>query len=532
MVHVGMSDSEKPYKISASQINAWNDCKRKWAWKYIAKIYPDPHPAAALGTEVHALLEEYVQTKRAWAYDNHDGTPRKAAYIAAEALAHLPPLAAAQTEVPFEYRVPGNNLIFNGYRDLLLPGVAVYDYKTTSDFRWAKTETTLLRDPQAVIYAHISIEESNVDAIDATWLYLRTRNPTAQPVTVTFTKEHAALEFSSLVTLAKEISHTHSTVSNPLALEPTPTMCRSYGGCPYQGRCNLGPVDLRKSLFTLNTPHIGIPDMSILEKLRARQAAGTPATTASPTPVPAIREEVRAEELAAAKAEASEKFPVASAKLEALKDEKAAEGEGGGVTADDLGYGPETTLLSVGYGPINPPESVFAVAASEVDIPAPIEISTEPPKAKKTRRTKAQIVADKAPEFSAPQDTVEEARAVESGAVSQEAPEDDIPSVLAAAEWPAPEGYVLYIDCRPSREIEEADDFIAEAKQQINEAASVSDYREIEYGKGTGRLSKVTQELVNAANLDSLYLCSSTPEGQAVLSALVSTALEVVRVSR
>lgn len=525
------------YKMSASQIGEFMGCERKWAFKYVAKIRPDAHPSAALGTEVHGILEQYMRDGKSWEYTNPEGTRRKAAYIAAKALDYLPPPGTAIPEQAFDFDTsrtgddsPGRPIWWNGYRDLVIPPKAgrltVVDYKTTSDFRWAKTPEDLEYDPQSVIYATTTMAEHEAQEIDLLWLYLRTQGaPQAQPVRLTMTKAHAKTQFRRLEVLARDIEETHSRTTDPLQLEPDARMCRAYGGCPFQSRCNLSLVQQRQALF-------GAPKMSFIEELKKREALK--ASTA-PVTVPV--------------AEAPAAPPVIP-----------------GVT-----FGPSWTAAPVippsVYGPVNPPESVQRVEISPIVFPDTTFQTTLPDgnvlrttpegseilsvqqiqeeKPKRTRRTKAQMA-----EAEAVKQTISVAPGVTAEDVVTSVKEslnelftpngnllvypaaETVCAALDAEEGPRPivlEGYTLYVDCLPNREVLFADMYIAEAKVQINTLFNIADYRELKFGEGQGKLATLTAALVAQAAPSELYVNTASPEGSTVLSGLVSQAREVVR---
>src|SRR5882672_3969251 len=152
-------ESEVHYKVSPSQLTTWNECERKWGFQYILKIRGPAPPSAQIGTETHAKLEAWHNTGVHWSYEPTPLDPKGiTGYIADAALEHLPPPGTGKTEAAFSFGVnydpgnPGRPLMFHGYRDLTVPpspwGPLTYvDYKTTSDFRYAKTKEDANRSP-------------------------------------------------------------------------------------------------------------------------------------------------------------------------------------------------------------------------------------------------------------------------------------------------------------------------------------------------------------------------------------------------
>lgn len=242
------------YRISASQIKTYLDCKRKWAWIYIANIRPPSGEAASFGQRTHSILEDYQKTGIAWDHTTEEGR------VARKALQFLPaPDPNALTEASFTFDTvrtgddrpvsEGRHLLFNGFIDLTLPPnyewehtspyPTIIDYKTCGTTQYALTVTTLPEDPQAVIYAYHAMAKYQTTHADLMWLYLPRRTSTPLPVKVRLDWETTKTKFRKLEVLAREIERTHDAVTDPLTLPPTESSCDKYGGCPFKGRCNL-----------------------------------------------------------------------------------------------------------------------------------------------------------------------------------------------------------------------------------------------------------------------------------------------------
>jgi len=48
-------------RLSASQIQTFTECQRKWAWRVLDGVEEPPNKAAELGGQVHAELEKYLR---------------------------------------------------------------------------------------------------------------------------------------------------------------------------------------------------------------------------------------------------------------------------------------------------------------------------------------------------------------------------------------------------------------------------------------------------------------------------------------
>jgi hypothetical protein len=312
--------------VSASQISAFEDCQRKWAWRTIAKISSPPTKAAALGTEVDSeQLQPYLRDGREFDYTRESG------YIAASALAYLPPPQSKGLVVQKKFIMPSPSwakraFAYLGYKDLwlpvssVLPGIkapetcqahedcrdhpelgracagsidipAVVDFKTTSDLKWAKDEEALRTDPQAVIYAMNALFETEAPAVDLVWIYMRTRGARkAQRTHLRVYREEVAERFAVVDRVGLQIANTRAVCTDPLTLPPNPDACSKYGGCPYRDKCNLSPSEILNTSVALSRlPPIGaLSNMAstadVLANLRKRASApsapSAPVTTA------------------------------------------------------------------------------------------------------------------------------------------------------------------------------------------------------------------------------------------------------------
>jgi hypothetical protein len=223
--------------LSPSQIDVFDQCKRKWAFQYILKIRSPPHPSAVLGSAVHAHLEQWLK------YAVPPPQDSRAGLIATKMLVNLPPPGTGAVEKKFFMETArGHN--YNGIIDwtgLHLQRPTVIDHKTTSDWRYAKSENDLHSDTQGIIYAVAGLSGFGTEEIDLFWNYGLTggRSDTKSVKTTV----HLTLVMEKFETVieetAAEVLALYKQRPNPLDLPPTPSACSAYGGCPHQQRCNL-----------------------------------------------------------------------------------------------------------------------------------------------------------------------------------------------------------------------------------------------------------------------------------------------------
>src|SRR5579859_5135929 len=190
--------------FSASRINTWTACNRKGGFQYICG-YEDPgNEDTELGTAVHEYLE--------WLHNTPGALPDRLTEIgaiAAEALPHVEDFSLERGGIAEgEFTFQGDRFAWRGAKDLVIPGRKINDYKTTGDFKHAKSPEDLLYDPQAVLYAEHEFRRAvgPRDAIDLQWLYLRKREPyAAKPVSVQMQREHTARAFAALESIAADM---------------------------------------------------------------------------------------------------------------------------------------------------------------------------------------------------------------------------------------------------------------------------------------------------------------------------------------
>lgn len=265
-------------KFSASRIGLWIACNRKAGWKYIAGYPEGEGDAQARGKRVHKILENLKRKGILPDRSTEDGA------IAAEALPHVEDLVyegengPVQLEAEYGVKCRHEWVLI---RDIMGPG-HVRDYKTTSDFKWAKTEAELLSDPQAILYAYeyFSVHPGE-DTVTLTWIYLRTKEPYGSHIVqVVMTRRHATAGFEVLERFAdrmqaaaeaapEDITERHKYI---LTLAPNESRCKDYRGCPYRRHC----TDLKPFKDPTDPINERNNHMSLLDELSAMLAEDGP----------------------------------------------------------------------------------------------------------------------------------------------------------------------------------------------------------------------------------------------------------------
>jgi hypothetical protein len=541
--------------FSASRIGTWIACNRKAGWEYFAGYRSPSTPATEKGTQVHAVLEAAVPALVAGNACEIDLTNEIGA-IAAEIVPHIPAEAiCADTQFEDQFTVQGRHT-WTGYIDLRAPGIVI-DYKTTSDFKYMKTESDLLTDPQAVLYARSEfIAHPELETVWQRWIYSRTRGAKqARMVELHATKGATAALFDVLETFADEMQAAADACppeTDPVAvhkyvltLHGNEDRCGDYGGCPHRDRCGIFFTDPNKPK---DTHH-----MSPLERLQAMTALnGGPENTLAPLPpppAPTLREVVDGHRTLTL-------VPPPNPFMTAVKTAVA------------------PALLQAG----SPPTNLFARLAAEAGIPAPggnsydagarSDIPGDPPQAaidaevaadarinppKRGRgRPKKDTVPAPAMALVAQEAPVAQAVQLDPGVAAVTAPTPapsplngpSMSEAIAAAitaGTPAPRPVVasapqispigtLYVGCMPvARNYATLDSILLQAREMIGPAAYFGGYGY----KTNGMMSEAVSKILASRRIESLVVEDPRlPEAALVLSYLRANAAETVEALR
>ncbi len=246
---LGKASSPDGDYFSASQLEAFQDCPRKWGWKYLDGIEAPPNPYAAFGLRLHRQIELYL-TK---------GTPFDLTTDAGEAamagLHYLPKPGTPGLTVEGKFILDGWGHRFLGYKDIQIiqPGLVpkVADHKSTGNFKWAKTPDELKTNIQAVLYATDVMVKTGSQDCDLLWIYYKRTKPfAAKPVTVRVNRTELEPTLVQIKDLADGMATIKASRASAIDLPTNLEACGKYGGCPYVNRCNLSPQEKLIAIMT------------------------------------------------------------------------------------------------------------------------------------------------------------------------------------------------------------------------------------------------------------------------------------------
>ena len=355
--------------LSASQLELYRDCPRKWGFKYLDGIVTPPHPAALLGTEVQdEQIDPYLLTGRGFDFSRPSGE------IAQKLVPLLPAPQSPGLVLRRKFEIPSPSGLFSyrGEFDIyasdskIVPGLVggvplLGDIKTTGNLKYAKTAEKLRTDIQAQLYAMVILFEEPTDELDAVWFYTRTRGaPKAERHHVRLIASHVAEQFKIIDALGKECATIKVQAPTAADLPPNARMCDAYGGCPFRSICNLSPA---VHSAAINHEEI-VRNMGTADFLtQLRKNVGAPAAPALAAPSSLVP---------------STPNPMAS-------------------LLPAWATAPVDPMPARHGALINPPEAALPPAPPVGVVVVASEAPTEPatPGAKRTRRTKAEMEAER-----------------------------------------------------------------------------------------------------------------------------------------
>jgi len=220
--------------FSATEIDSFLLCRKKWAFSYLDNLDPAPSKATELGSAVHKVLENYLRTNSI-TYDTTEGR------IASTGLKFLPEnLDPAHIERHIFFSIEAH--IFHGFIDFFHHlGSQIWligDHKTCSSFSSALKPEELKTNTQANIYAQWAFRERNADTVKLKWIYYRTKStPEARLVEASLTKDEALENFQPILQAANDIKKLLDEKALAKDQPKNLSACFKYGRCPYYAAC-------------------------------------------------------------------------------------------------------------------------------------------------------------------------------------------------------------------------------------------------------------------------------------------------------
>ena len=268
---------------SATQIETFEGCPRKWWLRYIGGLF-ETSDAGALGSAVHREIRSYL-TEPAWS-ETDDALALRARTIVLAGVEHLPPrgsIPLSATEWHFALAADGWPVMLAGVIDLT-ELETLTDFKTSSDIRAKLRGLDLKTDIQGLIYAlawagtypeegtkafvelgperdrrkHAIVNLSHIDPVDYRHIYFRTKDP-MQSAPVTARLEVSDLE-AGLVRIEDALHgmQTCSGFRSPREVIPNPSACYDGYPCAFIDLCSFmgtNPITKKAEKMAFENPY-------------------------------------------------------------------------------------------------------------------------------------------------------------------------------------------------------------------------------------------------------------------------------------
>jgi hypothetical protein len=471
--------------ISPSQVTTYTACSRKWGWNKLEGQKEPEKPGQTTGKRYHKALEDWLSKV---------DVPKKEEDRVLPALTHFPEPHTPGMSVERYFAMLVDDVVFHGFTDVDVSSsqaLEVYDLKTTKDLCWAKTPKMLLGDPQASVYALKQMVEADEPYCTTRWVYCLTEGKRAAvPVDLGWTFDKAFEVVQGWLPFARAMVAAHREKKKAVDLGFNAGHCGAYGGCHYQGMCQISAKDRMIAMFRqekLENTRRETVGMTLKEKMAQDLAKKGQALPPTGGVVP-----VQKTAAAAPKAPVVEEKPAATSTIK-----KPSLAEVAKSMADN-----KPVKLSTG---INPPDAS----------PDPRQVDIEEVIAKADSGSQLEDSLASAP-VEAPKKTRK---------------------TKSEAETPAskPEnqgfGFFLLVDAliEKGASLRRVDDLIRPVREELEQKTQCVHYLTIDYGKGPAMLAAGLREAFQTNKPSGVFTVDSRAVDAAVLTVLAEFADNIVR---
>lgn len=278
-------------QTSASQVELFRTCPRKWFYSYIEGRREEQSAAQAAGQDID---DNYVQPYLRGEELRSDG-PWVEHLRALIPYLPEPGRAMVQHEFRIDTFVGGPQWL--GYIDWVYQRgpdwLQADDLKSTSDFKYAKTREQLEQNLQMLSYAEALYREFEPAQVSIGHVVIRRKPPARVLATpgdgppIFVTRQRAADYFGEAVEDVRAMVRVATSCASADDLEPNTAACSDYGGCFHRASC-AGLISTQH--LTKGFPKMAAPNgtgLSLAERLAKRNAGLAAAPTPPPAPAPA-----------------------------------------------------------------------------------------------------------------------------------------------------------------------------------------------------------------------------------------------------
>jgi hypothetical protein len=231
--------------ITTADPQSFGGCYRKWYYDHILGLKAPATKAMRAGTGLHSEIERRLLT----------GTALQSPLALAGGIFVPHPGSGLFVEKPIHFTtrsgvaIYGHVDLYNLRQQYIDPegtlqqdppwSFEVKDWKTTSDFGYAKTELELASNIQLVTYAEAGFRLwPDFEHARLTHVYFRTRGrPDSKLVTIRRSRDEVAARWSYAESV---IQHMSDVVQAPSVdhVDANTKSCTAYNGCPHASRCS------------------------------------------------------------------------------------------------------------------------------------------------------------------------------------------------------------------------------------------------------------------------------------------------------
>jgi hypothetical protein len=250
--------------ITAADHNSYAGCMRRWWYDQVAELKGPPTAAMLGGTNLHSEIEDHLRK----------GTPLTSPLALSGRMFIPQPGGNLQIERPIHFKtkvgvdIYGHVDLYNFRQEYIdSDGVLqrdptwsfeVKDWKTTSDFQYAKTARELADNIQLVTYSEAGFRFApDMEHARHTHVYFRTKGrPESRLVTIRRSREEIALRWE----YAESVVRSMVDVARERTAETVPgnrKSCDAYRGCPHRTRCSVYTSSSLDALYAkIATDHV------------------------------------------------------------------------------------------------------------------------------------------------------------------------------------------------------------------------------------------------------------------------------------
>lgn len=271
---------------SASQIQNYLLCARKWWFAKVLGLDGGGTANMALGTQVHANIEDHLR-----------GTGELDHRLLA-LNTFVPAIKAAGHRIYIEHAFSTKDLVKDteGFIDLIVVNtttktIEVWDHKTTKDWKYMKTEEILRDDPQCLLYTWVAYSMFHEEFPDYSYRFghhviLTSKVAVEETISFPVTVEAILAGRDKLNTWLRSMEEDSKLLDYKL-VEPTFSACWAYGPCPFKDYCKGNkPVPRLSELPKIATtdepnPAVTLPPL-IAEEIKTKLTSATVYVNAIP----------------------------------------------------------------------------------------------------------------------------------------------------------------------------------------------------------------------------------------------------------